>query len=225
MLFHEVLPPKVASDFAAFLAELREAPRLLPAAAVQSITDAFPSLAVHAVQLSSIEPTVLSHEWNMRYVTMPQVTGMSSKILSKFVIDTGAIVNCMSLDYYTRYAPLLEASGSRAVQPTLDPTTDIVAVDSSPLAIQTIVMDVPFTLGGRKFVSHFLLVSGLVATPFLLGGPWLATSKCDIHYSSQMLVLPPTDSHKRCELPFVVRDQRIARTGTYCAPFVNTDGL
>jgi hypothetical protein len=215
MLLQEVLPSEFATQFSAFLAKLRDSPRLLTPGAIHNITDQYPVLRVLALQQRDLPPLgATEHEWHMRYVTMPQVEGSSTNIAVKFVIDTGAIVNCMSVEYYKTYSKLLTKAGARAVQPVSNAATDIVAVDSSPLSLQTIVLDVPFILGGRKFISHFLLIASLSSTPFLLGGPWLKVARCDILYSSNALVLPASESLKRTEIAFVQRDERILRRGS-----------
>jgi hypothetical protein len=214
LLLQEVMPADFAKQFAAFLQQLRDSPRMLTRDAINNITQEYPILRVCAVQMSPQLPAASSdaHTWQMRYVSMPKISGSSTEVMSCFVIDTGAIVNCMSVEYYAAYKPLLDAVNARSVQPVLDPSS-IVSVESSPLSIQTIVLDVPFTIGGRKYVSPFLLVDGLIHTPFLLGGPWILTAQCDILYTCRTLRLAATDKHKQCDIPFVLCDEKITRVG------------
>lgn len=220
LLLHDVVPPSFAQQFTSFLADLRASPRMLTPGAIQNITNGYSLLKVCAVNTDPA-PTAKAVEdvtWSMRYVTMPCVPGMSMAISVSLVVDTGAIVNCLSLAFYRKYAPLLHAQGVRSVQPAADPAATIVAVDSTQLAVQTVLLGVPFTIGGRDYLANFLLVDGLVATPFLLGGPWLHATSCDIHYSSNVLVLPPTAAHRRCELPFTITTTSFSRTGTLLSP-------
>lgn len=225
LLLHDVVPPTLVSQFKAFLAELRASPRMLTPGAIQHITDSYSLLKVCSAQTSvpRSAPCTETVTWSMRYVTMPAVTGMSTSISVSLVVDTGAIVNCLSLAYYNKYRDILHAQGVRAVQPANDPSATIVSVDSTQLAIQTVLLGVPFTIGGRDYISNFLLVDGLVSTPFLLGGPWLDGTSCDVLYSSKMLVLPATTVHRRCELPFTLTATSFSRTGSLLSPRTDAD--
>jgi hypothetical protein len=215
MLLHEVVPSDFAAQFSAFINELRETPRMLTPTAIQNITNSYDLLRVCSVQRadSAVDAGGVVH-WDMRYVTMPRFLGSCINIQSTFVVDTGAIVNCMSVAYYAAYKDILHLQGVRAVQPVRDAAADIVSVEETALTLQTVLLDVPFAIGNRRFSSHFLLIDGLQRTPFMMGGPWLRTTKCDVQYSSSTISFGATDKLPACVVKFDLTEEKLPRVGS-----------
>ena len=221
LLLHEVVPTDFASQFSAFLQELRNTERMLTPVAIQNITNTYDLLRVCSMQRGDqlTLPSGGLVNWDMRYVTMPRFLGSCvtmglAKVQCTFVIDTGAIVNCMSSAYYNAYKDILTLQGVRAVQPVRDAAADIVSVEETALSVQTVLLDVPFSIGSRRFSSHFLLIDGLRRTPFMMGGPWLRATKCDVQYSTSTITFGATDKLAACVIKFDLTDEKLSRVGS-----------